>query len=112
MHLGKVLGNVVATIKYDDLEGEKFLLVQPVDHNLKPSGEPLTAIDAVRAGEGELIYYVLGREASLAMERQFVPVDAAIIGIVDGVHIEGEIPKIKSKKKKGRARQKHTRKGA
>lgn len=110
MHLGKVLGNVVATVKYDDLHGEKFLLVQPVDHNLEPSGDPLTAIDTVRAGDGELIYYVLGREASMAMERQFVPVDAAIIGVVDGVHVEEEGPKAKRSKKKSRTRRKRAKK--
>ncbi len=88
MHLGKIIGNVVSTQKYEDLDGIKFLLVQPLDHDLRPAGDPITAVDTVRAGDGELVYYVLGREASLALERQFVPVDAAVVGIVDGINVE------------------------
>ena len=88
MHLGKILGNIVATQKYQDLSGIKLLIVQPLDHALKPAGIPLAAADCVQAGAGELVYYVLGREATLALERQFVPVDAAIVGIVDDVNVE------------------------
>jgi ethanolamine utilization protein EutN len=88
MHLGRILGNVVATQKYGDLDGLKFLVVQPLDHSLKQSGTPLVAVDTVRAGDGDIVYFVLGREATLALERQFVPVDAAVVGIIDGINTE------------------------
>jgi|JI10StandDraft_1071094.scaffolds.fasta_scaffold941999_3 ethanolamine utilization protein EutN len=85
MNLGRVIGTVVATRKYEGLEGVKFLLIQPLDHGQKKVGDPIVAADTVQAGPGELIYYVNSREAALALDPFFVPVDAAIVGIVDAV---------------------------
>ena len=85
MYLGIVKGTVVAQRKATGLEGQKILLVQPVDEHQKPVGDLQAAIDAVQAGEGDLVYLVGSREAALALDPWFVPVDAAIVGIVDGV---------------------------
>ncbi len=86
MQLGRVIGTVVATVCYEGLEGVNFLLVQPLDKELQPSGEPVVAADGVHmAGPGELVYYVASREAALACPETFVPVDHAIVGIVDAV---------------------------
>lgn len=85
MQLGRVIGTVVATQKYEGLAGAKFLLVLPLDHALKATGDPLVAVDTVRAGQGDLVYLVASREAALALEPWFVPVDSAIVGIVDDV---------------------------
>jgi ethanolamine utilization protein EutN len=85
MYLGIVKGTVVAERKAQGLEGTKILLVQPVDENQKPVGDLQAAIDRVQAGEGDLVYLVGSREAALACDPWFVPVDAAIVGIVDGV---------------------------
>jgi ethanolamine utilization protein EutN len=85
MYLGIVTGTVVAERKASGLEGKKILLVQPVDENSKPLGDVQAAIDTVQAGVGDLVYLVGSREAALACEPSFVPVDAAIVGIVDGV---------------------------
>ena len=85
MYLGIVKGTVVAERKAQGLEGTKILLVQPVDENGKPVGDIQAAIDRVQAGEGDLVYLVGSREAALACDPWFVPVDAAIVGIVDGV---------------------------
>ena len=88
MLLGKVIGTLVASVKYEGLEGVKFLVVQPLDKNKKPIGDPLAAADATAmAGLGELIYYEGGREAAMALPTTFVPVDHSIIGIVDGVDL-------------------------
>lgn len=90
MILARVIGTVVATIKYKGLEGVKFLLVQPLDKQLQPKGEPVVAADAVTmAGVGELVYVIGGREAALALREKFVPVDHAIVGIVDAVELSG-----------------------
>jgi ethanolamine utilization protein EutN len=86
MYLGKVIGTVVAERKYEGLEGKKLLVVTPLDHTLKATGEAHVAVDTVRAGPGDLVYLVGSREAALALEPWFVPVDAAIVGIVDDVH--------------------------
>jgi ethanolamine utilization protein EutN len=84
MQLAEVIGTVVATVKCEGLEGVKFLLVQPLDRDRNPEGRPVVAADGVHmAGPGELVYIVGSREASLAMPEPFVPVDHAIVGIVD-----------------------------
>ncbi len=86
MQLGRVLGTVVATVKADGLDGVRFLLVQPLDRQQRPRGTPLVAADGVHmAAPGELIYFVSAREAAEALPERFVPVDHAIVGIVDAV---------------------------
>lgn len=88
MFLARVIGTVVATVKYEGLEGSKLLLVQPVDPKGKSIGSPLVACDQAQAGPGDPVFCVSAREASHAMPIPFVPVDAAIVGIVDSVDVE------------------------
>ncbi len=91
MQLARVIGTVVATIKYEGLEGIKLLIVQPLDKYQEPAGPPVVAADAVAmAGPGELVYVVASREAALALPETFVPVDHAIVGIVDQVALDEE----------------------
>jgi ethanolamine utilization protein EutN len=91
MIIARVIGTLIATIKYKGLEGVKFLIVQPLDKQLSPKGDPVVAADAVAmAGVGELVYVVASREAALAMPVKFVPVDHAIVGIVDAVQLASE----------------------
>lgn len=86
MQLARVIGTVVATVHTEGLDGIKFLIVQPLSRRLAPRGEPVVAADGVAmAGPGELVYVVESREASLALPEKFVPVDHAIVGIVDAV---------------------------
>jgi len=86
MHLGRVMGTVVASVKAEGLDGVKFLLVQPLDKHQDDDGAPVVAADAVAmAGPGELVYFVAAREAAEALEERFVPVDHAIVGLVDHV---------------------------
>jgi ethanolamine utilization protein EutN len=88
MLLGRVIGTVTPCVVYEGLEGVPFLLVQPLDKNSQPVGKPLVACDSARmSGPGELIYYEGGREAALALDPWFVPVDHTIIGIVDGINL-------------------------
>jgi ethanolamine utilization protein EutN len=85
LYLGRVIGTVVAERKYEGLEGKKLLVVTPLDANLKQTREAEVAVDTVRAGHGDLVYLVGSREAALACDPWFVPVDAAIVGIVDDI---------------------------
>jgi ethanolamine utilization protein EutN len=86
VQLARVIGTVVATVKTPGLEGVKLLVIQPLDRHLVPVGSQLVAADAVNmAGPGELVYFVAAREAAEAMPNRFVPVDHAIVGIVDAV---------------------------
>lgn len=88
MHLGRVIGTVVATEKTPNLDGVKFLIVQPLTRDSQPDGRAVIAADAVAmAGPGELVYFVGSREAAQAMPETFVPIDHAIVGIVDEVHV-------------------------
>lgn len=89
MQLARVMGTVVATTKYEGLEGLKFLIVQPLTKEQAPKGEPVVAADATaQAGPGELVFIVGSREAAQALPIKFVPVDHAIVGIVDEVDLE------------------------
>jgi len=85
MYLARVVGTCVATRKVPDLAGEKLLVVQPLDAEQHPKGTHQVAVDTVRAGLGELVFLVGAREAAQALDRPFVPVDAAIVGIVDDI---------------------------
>ena len=90
MLLGRVIGTLVATVRYAGLEGVPFLMVQPLDRLGAEKGTPLVAADATKmAGAGELILYEGGREAAMALDETFVPVDHAVVGIVDEVTREG-----------------------
>ena len=81
------MGCVWATAKNPQMEGLRFLLVQPLTPQLKNTGKPLVCADAAGAGAGELIYWVRGREACFPFLPKDVAADATIVGIVDEVHI-------------------------
>jgi ethanolamine utilization protein EutN len=88
MKLGRVRGTVVATVKNEAMTGIKLLIVEPLSKTQQPDGSCVVAADAVdQAGYGDLVYFVASREAAEAMEPRFVPVDHAIVGIVDAVDV-------------------------
>ena len=89
MQLGRIIGNVVCTMKNASLVGRKLLLVQPIDRHGRDKGRAFVAIDAVGAGAGETIYWCRGREASFAWYPAEVPTEAAIVAIVDRVNVPG-----------------------
>lgn len=88
MKLARVIGSVVATKKVDSIQNLKILMIQPLNHLLKPTGEPLAALDPIQAGPNDLVHYTLAREAAFALPNPNAPVDAAITGIVDQVNVE------------------------
>ncbi len=85
MYLARVKGQVVASTKVEGLAGTKLLLIQPLDNDGHEKGGLQVAIDGAQAGEGDLVTCVGSREAALSHTPSFVPVDAAIVGIVDDV---------------------------
>ncbi|RLB58861.1 MAG: ethanolamine utilization protein EutN [Deltaproteobacteria bacterium] len=90
MFLAKVVGNVVSTRKVEKLTGSKLLLVEPVDFEKQQSlGPPLVAVDAVGAGEGEIVLVVQGSSARLTPATESSPVDATIMAIVDFIDLAG-----------------------
>lgn len=88
MLLGEVKGTAICTQKYAGMDGIKLLVVQPLDKHLQPQGGLQIAADVVQAGPGDLCVLVRSREAALAMpEIKFVPVDLALVGIVDELNV-------------------------
>lgn len=89
MLLGRVIGTVVPNRLSEGLTGTPMLWVQPVDRQQQAEGEPIVCADSTRmAGPGEIVYWVESREAALALDPWFVPVDHAIVGIVDEIKNE------------------------
>ena len=88
MQLARVIGEVVATRKDENLVGIKLLVVQPLTADRQPAGRPLVAVDAVGAGTGEHVFFVRGKEASFPFYPVEAPVDAGIVGIVDHWDVE------------------------
>ncbi|MCK6628419.1 MAG: EutN/CcmL family microcompartment protein [Anaerolineae bacterium] len=91
MLLGKIVGTAVATIKTPELAGVKLLIVQLVNKQLEPIGNLQVAADATQAGYGDIVFMVRAREAAMALENTFVPVDLAAIGVVDTVDVDTSI---------------------
>ncbi|MBF0207888.1 MAG: EutN/CcmL family microcompartment protein [Oligoflexia bacterium] len=91
MRLARVVGTVVASTKDKGLQGEKLLVIQPLDEQLNvASDEVVVAVDCVAAGPGDLVFYTLAREATFALKNYNAPVDAAVTGFVDQVNVEVE----------------------
>jgi ethanolamine utilization protein EutN len=84
MKLGRVIGTMVATIKPDKMRGLKLLIVRPLTADLQVEGDSFVATDAsAQATTGDLVTYEASREAALLHDPWFVPIDHAIVGIVD-----------------------------
>jgi len=87
MELARVIGTVVASQKYEGLDGVKLLLLEALDEQLNPHGDPFVACDHdIMAGPGDVVAWIGGREATLNLPEHFVPVDASIVSIVDDVN--------------------------
>jgi len=88
MYAAKIIGNVVSTRKEEKMTGFKLLVVQPVSLlTLENEGKPAVAVDAVGAGEGEVVLVVGGSSARQTDMTQNMPVDATIMAIVDSIDI-------------------------
>lgn len=93
MFLARVTGSVVATHKVASMTGSKLLTVEPlrVDpanrERLVGTGRTFVCVDTVGAGQDEMVLIVQGSSARLTPETEKLPVDAAIIGIVDNVTV-------------------------
>lgn len=92
MHLARVVGAVVASVKETRLTGTKLLLVEDANPDASSAkGLAYVAVDLVGAGEGELVLVVRGSPAARALDVPGTPIDAAIVGIVDAVRSGGRM---------------------
>lgn len=91
MRTGIIIGTVVATRKEEGLVGSKLLLTQPVNLNKEPAGDPFVAVDTVGAGIGEFVLYSTGTASRNAANKPKSSIDAAIVGIIDGMDIHTDV---------------------
>ena len=88
MRLARVIGHVVATCKHATHHGFKTMIVRPVDPEGNPTASDMLAVDTVDAGSGDLVLVVVeGRSAGEAVRKKNVPLDSAIVGIVDTIDL-------------------------
>jgi ethanolamine utilization protein EutN len=96
MYLGKVIGSVVSTKKDESMRGRKLLMVRPMlvdpeePSKFKPGSNTIVAIDTLGAGDGELVMFSQGSSARQAEGLKQLPIDAAIVGLIDTVSIGGK----------------------
>ncbi len=88
MYLGRVVGRLWATVKNENLSGQRLLVVQPVTPELKDSGKQIVCTDSTGAGAGEVVYWARAKEASFALLPDEVVTDATIVGIIDELHVK------------------------
>lgn len=88
MQLARVVGEVVSTMKDENLAGLTLLVLQPIAAGGEDAGRTLVALDSVGAGVGEHVFFVRGREAAFPFYPAEPPTDAAVIGIVDRWDVE------------------------
>lgn len=96
MFLAEVIGQVVATKKDQSMVGQKLLVLRPrlVDEanpaKFRNGSNTIVAVDTVGAGEGDLVMFAQGSSARQAKGMKTIPVDAAVVAIVDCVDILGK----------------------
>lgn len=91
MDIGKVIGTIVATRKDPSLVGTRLLIVQPLNHKRESVGEPTIAMDPEgSAGRGEIVYLLSGGDAAVVIPGRPMPVDMAVVGIVDSITFSEE----------------------
>ena len=93
MFLARITGNVTATQKVPVMTGQTLFVVEPLRVNeenqqdLQPTGRTFIAVDTVGAGEGEVVLIVQGSSARFTDDTKTLPIDCAIVGIVDNVRV-------------------------
>jgi microcompartment protein CcmK/EutM len=90
MELGRVEGTVVSTAKTGRLKGYKLLLVNLIGPDTSAGSNHVVAVDAIGAGEGEVVIVVRGSSARQVDDFANVPTDTSIVAIVDSIEYKGK----------------------
>jgi ethanolamine utilization protein EutN len=90
MFVAKVIGSVWATKKRPELEGLKFLVVKPLHLNTEPGSDVVIVADRIGAGVGENVICSYGKAGRIAVDNEKMPIEAAVIAIVDKFEIDSK----------------------
>lgn len=90
MRIARVVGSAVSTIKSESLRGSKLLVVREATASDELVGDPFVAVDAVGAGEGELVLISEGSAGRQTDYTTDAPVDAVIMAILDSLEVDGK----------------------
>jgi ethanolamine utilization protein EutN len=90
MMIGKVIGNVWATRKEENLNGLKLLIVQPIDSKNNPIRHELVVADRIGAGIDDEVLITSGGSARFIYTDVTLPIDAVVIGIIDSTEVRGD----------------------
>ena len=89
MYIGKVVGNVVSTIKISHLDGRKLLLVNQLDLQGNETDDYDIAVDVVQAGPGDTVLVIdEGNGARQILKLDPGAIRAVIVGVVDQVALQ------------------------
>jgi ethanolamine utilization protein EutN len=81
MITAKLIDRIWATRKTDALNGHKLMLVEVIGG--RRAGEHIVATDVISAGVGDRVIVTTGSSARRMLGDDDLPVDAAIVGIID-----------------------------
>ncbi|KAA3645841.1 MAG: ethanolamine utilization protein EutN [Chloroflexi bacterium] len=91
MLIARVIGTTVATIKNENLEGRKLLILRQTDESGKAVGKPYVAVDTLDAGVGDLVLTAHGSSGRQTDITKNSPVDAVIMAVIDSMQIDGKV---------------------
>ncbi|MFP5356590.1 MAG: EutN/CcmL family microcompartment protein [Gemmatimonadota bacterium] len=90
MHLARVLGRLVSTVKQQTLTAIPLQWIQPITASGDSAGKPIVAVDRIGSGPGDVVVYITSREAAMTLEDPFAAVDAGIVAKVDWCNLRQE----------------------
>ena len=85
MKLARIDGKLYCTAMDPKMRGVKLYIIQPLDSSLNAMGKRIVAVDGVGAQEGQIVFWVSAREATMTIVGREIPADAGIVGIVDEI---------------------------
>jgi len=88
MLIARVIGRIEARIRLEDFQAQRFLVLQPLNFELKPIRWTTVAVDVISAREGDVVLFEEGREAANPFTDPILAVDATVVGIVDEFDFE------------------------
>ena len=90
MHLARVIGRLVSTVKQPSLGAIPLQWIQPLTASGSDAGSPLVAVDRIGSGPGDVVVYITSREAAMTLDDPFAAVDAGIVAKVDWCNLRGQ----------------------